>query len=374
MPELRSLLARADRAVSRMPLPSDGLERLQRRRDRKRRNQRIAAGVVGLAVFVAAIVLVASSPFERTGTPAVPGPTAGTGPSVAPDPDGGRRIGLPPEGADPSSPERGELVITYYGRPEFGVLQVLVYADGRVIWREEYGPTDANGINTGFLEQRLTPEGVELLRSEVISSGLFDRDRHFDEGVNSPYAELIWGEIRLDDGDRFVSVRWGANIGTPDSPTSPAQVTALVRLNELFLDLASVLPASAWEDPEVKAYVPSRYAICYSHLQGRLNRPLEPSEVLNLLPTPAEDLLLGRDRTYQPTNGARGYEEVCSEVTTEEARLLEGILRDAGSSRHRTTLTTGSLEYAVPAPAPIEEVYIRFEPVLPHGQWSLFPG
>jgi len=365
---------RYERAFARFEPPPDAFGRFLTYHDRRRQRRQVTAGVVGIAVFVAAIVLVASSPFERTDAPGVPGAGAATGPSVPPDPDRASSIGLPPEGADPSSPERGELVITYYGRPEFGVLQVLVYADGRVIWREEYGSNSADGISTGFLEHRLTPEGVELLRSGVITSGLFDRDHHFDEGRNVPYADLIWGEIQVDNGDRFVSVRWGAAMGTADSPTTPEQMTALMRLNDLFSDLASALPASAWEDPEIRAHVPSRYAVCYSHLQDRLNRPLEPSEVLNLLPTPAEDLLFGRDRTYQPTNGARGYEEVCSEVTTEEARLLEGILRDAGSSRHRTTLTTGSLEYAVPAPAPIEEAYIRFEPVLPHGQWSLFPG
>lgn len=44
-----------------------------RRRDRKRRNQRIAAGVVGIAVFVVAVWLVTSGgAFDRS-TPAAPG-------------------------------------------------------------------------------------------------------------------------------------------------------------------------------------------------------------------------------------------------------------------------------------------------------------
>jgi Tol biopolymer transport system component len=49
----------------------DGFLRL---RDRKRRNRRIAAGVVGIAVFVAAVWLVTSGgPLDRTQTPARPG-------------------------------------------------------------------------------------------------------------------------------------------------------------------------------------------------------------------------------------------------------------------------------------------------------------
>jgi hypothetical protein len=62
--------------------PEPGLtDRIYRRRDRKRRNQRIAAGVVGIAVFVAAIWVVTSGlSLDRSETPAVPGP-AETGPA-----------------------------------------------------------------------------------------------------------------------------------------------------------------------------------------------------------------------------------------------------------------------------------------------------
>ena len=54
--------------------PPDGsLERLVHRRDRKRRNQRIAAGIVGIAVFAAAVWIVTTGgAFDRS-TPAVPG-------------------------------------------------------------------------------------------------------------------------------------------------------------------------------------------------------------------------------------------------------------------------------------------------------------
>ena len=73
------------RAVERLAPPEPSFERLIRRRDRKRRNQRIAAGVVGIAVFVAAIWIVTSGgAFDRTETPAVPGPTE-TGPTVPPE-------------------------------------------------------------------------------------------------------------------------------------------------------------------------------------------------------------------------------------------------------------------------------------------------
>jgi hypothetical protein len=71
MSDLKSLLERADRAVADVPLPAGGLDGLQRRRDRKRRNQRITAGVVGISVFVAAVWIVTNGvPAERTQAPA----------------------------------------------------------------------------------------------------------------------------------------------------------------------------------------------------------------------------------------------------------------------------------------------------------------
>ena len=75
MPDLNTLLERADRAASQVPLPSDGLERLRVRRDRKHRNQRIAAGVTGIAVFVAAIVSVGVAARDGDQRPATTGTT-----------------------------------------------------------------------------------------------------------------------------------------------------------------------------------------------------------------------------------------------------------------------------------------------------------
>jgi hypothetical protein len=88
MSDPRSLLERESRRF----IQSDGaFERLLRRRDRKRRNQRVAAGFVGIAVFVAAVWIVATGGVVDRSTPAVPGsgPTPTAPPparaSAAPD-------------------------------------------------------------------------------------------------------------------------------------------------------------------------------------------------------------------------------------------------------------------------------------------------
>jgi hypothetical protein len=72
MSDLRTIL---ERGVGGATPPPDGFERMLRRRDRKRRNQRITAGVVGIAVFVAAVWIVTSGlSLDRTHSPIAPGP------------------------------------------------------------------------------------------------------------------------------------------------------------------------------------------------------------------------------------------------------------------------------------------------------------
>ena len=84
MNDTKGLLQRAWRQF---PPPEGVMESLRRRRDRKRRNQRIAAGVVGITVFVAAVWIVTSGgSFNRTQQPAVEPtttPPAGSAPETA---------------------------------------------------------------------------------------------------------------------------------------------------------------------------------------------------------------------------------------------------------------------------------------------------
>ncbi|CAN5193447.1 hypothetical protein BH20ACT24_BH20ACT24_10220 [soil metagenome] len=93
-----------------------------------------------------------------------------------------------------------------------GRFNVNVYADGRLIW-QRLGDSrgDGNPNTTGLIEQRLTLEGVELVRSEVLSTGLFDHDLHFMSAHG-----LLSGDVRVLSGDRLVRVTWG-DIGPDDA-------------------------------------------------------------------------------------------------------------------------------------------------------------
>src|SRR5262245_60828078 len=161
--EYRSVLERAGSNFAPLDLE---VESILLRRDRKRRNQRITAGIVGIAVFVAAVWIVMSvrslDRTEKTVVPATSGTTgpAKTGPTgpLAATWDG---IGIPPEGTRLSTPVEGEFVrrAGEYHR------YLAVYADGRVLSWHAGSPY--------VLERRLTPEGVARLRSGAIKPWQF---------------------------------------------------------------------------------------------------------------------------------------------------------------------------------------------------------
>ena len=270
------------------------------------------AVIVGAFTTLVAVWMVATGgPFGRTQTPAAPPPATGSTVSPASEPaltdlpPPWKQVdltGLPPEGAVPSTPKTGDVVAQF---AENQVGWVYVYADGRVIWYRD-------GVS--MFERRLTPDGVDLVRSGAVRPG-----------------ELL---------------------GYADSP----------------------VPASAWADPEIRAYVPARYAVCYV---GK-HRPLEPSDVVGLLPAPARTLLRGKERTYDPVFESAGDyppppdpvvpSAKCSEVTTEEARALDEIFRDAGFEG-----VPGAIEDSYlfePRDEVRNWITIFFLATLPHGNWG----
>jgi hypothetical protein len=258
-------------------------------------------------------------------------------------------VGLPPVGATPSAPESGQLVIQYWidtdGPKGTGEARAWVYADGRLIT-----------LRRGFLEQRLTPEGVELLRSEIVSAGL----EHYQPALGPWIHNVI--QVRI--GDRLV----GYHANFPE------------RLRERLAKPASWLPASAWEDPQIRAYVAPRYSIKYVALP----KTLERSRILSLLPATAEDMLRSKDAVpeygqlgspaYPPLLPVTGY---VSDLTTAEARALARALDNAGFERDRRPGEVGysfeipgtSVDPPRPEKGPVRnKVYILFEPFLPNGE------
>lgn len=274
-------------------------------------------------------------------------------------------VGLPVE-PTPGAPESGELVIQSrlftddleHLHPHRFESWQWVYADGRLITLRH--SEAATRWSSGLLEQRLTPEGVELLRSEIISTGLFEHHQPAD----SRFAGHNVIQLRI--GGRLVQVQGKVSANSNEFPK---------RLRERLADPASWMPASAWANPRPRAYVASRYAILY----GGQFQTIERSRILSLLPARAEDLLRDQEAAPRP----RGYDGggftrtsltyYVSDLTTEEARALAQALDDAGLNR-------GGLDYdfeipgtSVDPPPPMKgpvrnKVFIGFSPYFPHGE------
>lgn len=284
------------------------------------RGQRIAAGVVGIAFFVGAIWLIATGRSygptpepRRSPPPREPAPVEAPSPPPAADGISTRVgfVGLPSVGATPSRPRKGELVLEYRGRRFATWYQVWVYADGRMIWQREGNLREgANEASTGFLEQRLTRTGVRMLRSR-----------------GSAETALF---------------------GFPWRPPYPA----------------SWLPPRAWQHRTIRAYVPSRYAVCYQALW----RPVEPSRVVAWLPEPAEGPLRAGVVDVRSAEGwLRGFRGACSVLSTAEARTVAETLEHAGLRRDVFQRAYG-LTYYLESRGVRNEAVIRFEPILPHGE------
>jgi hypothetical protein len=247
------------------------------------------------------------------------------------------------------------------------------------------------------LEQRLTPEGVELLRSEVVE--LLDHSRALLETVppgDDPWPRALgglslfvpqdygslWGAVDVRDGDRLVRLYWASVENFPRNEgtiATPQQLSALRRIDALLTDPTSVLPSSAWAVREVRAYVPSHYAICID-----TSPPKDVSQLLSLLPAQAGDILRGKSRTRvedDVVTNTREDERMrvvgrwvthCSKLTTEDAREVANAVSGLEQDQ---TFRPFSLVYRLAEGAhDWEATTISFDPYLPDGQFQKWGG
>lgn len=231
-------------------------------------------------------------------------------------------IGLPPEGTTPSSPETGQLLLSFYGRMNIteDVHGIWVYADGRIIWRrslDSHVTPEARRRGFGVaeptravIEQRLTPEGVELLRSEAISTGLSG----LRPGRSCP-GPVYWAVLAVRVGDDLVSDAWC-------NPESAGRLA----------EFASWLPASAWADQRIGGYVPYRYGVC-----------TDPT-VVDQLPEAIRNLLQSRATPITQPDSDPGC---VYEVTTDDARAIAAALDEAGFERGGFDVSR-VLQYRIP--------------------------
>jgi hypothetical protein len=285
----------------------------------KRSGRRVAiAAAAAVALIVGATVLVRNTNQADIDvvdqTPSTPVPTTTT--TRPPLPKG--LTFLPPEGATPSTPDSGQLLASL-------PMPIWIYEDGRVISARFPNHNEW----TRFLEQRLSPSGVELVRAEILA---------LEPGPDCGAGMGNYGYL---DGARTVGETPGnANLCN----TRPQNA----RLAELPYGGSSWLPASAWLDPEPKPYVPTRYHL---EIDNPVPSPVDTEALLATI-SPEVGSLLTRP-TQCPFGDASAF-ATCFEVTTDEARDVAAALGVSSATGHFRT--SDDREYAM-----------WIGPYLPHG-------
>ena len=194
--------------------------------------------------------------------------------------------------------------------------------------------------------RQLTPSGVGALRSFLVDG---------TSRLTTPADPTDEGPIVRDDGGRLMHVR--DFDGCETRGPSPDQSTWVGCPG---LAAPDWLPASAWEDPVFRPFVPHSYQVClYADPRSA------PADVL---PADAVDPLLSPE---SPVADSPVEQEVlCRVLARSHARELRDVIEQAGPGYG---CREGDLELGCDIPSRwttaegLTEGWLSFLPVLPHG-------
>lgn len=335
-----------------------------------RRHWLVVAAAVVVVVVIAATVLVDATRDDgiRTRVPAGPNRGVTTIPTLpkGSPPSPGFETLMASGAATSTPPETGELVASAWFGGDLGVY--LVYADGRMLWVDDLAGAP------GWVERRLTPEGVERVRSELLATGLFDdSSSERDEPCGAVFALLC-----VRDGDRLL--RRGALSGPGTGAAAPGWSPEELLVRERLRTLPSSLPATDWLDQQPTAYLPSQYQVCLAAGSGAGSVAPDPSKVLRALPARASKILRGSEASRPDGLMSRAG---CFAVGTRRARVLARELVDTyGAPAAATNPAKSSFEIEArvtgnhrvgPASHPrLQRFAITFMQLLPDGEAALY--
>ncbi|RZS63580.1 hypothetical protein EV187_3488 [Agromyces ramosus] len=277
------------------PSVEDGVISDARRRRRRRRRR--TGYTIALAASAVAVALGAATLFGGGGSDPI---------RVAAGPAGSAWF---------SGTEREAGVVARWSRIHMG--WVYVYEDGRLLWHPDRIP--------GIVEQHLSPQGLELVRS----------------GELTPFSFLIdWGSV----------------------------------------------PAGAWSDRMPVEYLPTHYAMCRLGDGGDAEPFVDVGDLVPRLPATLQPILAGTERRFTDRNAgmsfvpdpsamasARGTE--CFVVTRATATAVWATARPIDG----VGATAGEVPQSEPALGVLTttdgaEVEMAIHPVLPHGGWIAWGG
>ena len=200
------------------------IEEAKQHARRRRRRVAVTAIVASLAVFGASVLGLGFG-FARS------------------SPAGGPELPVAQADLVPAYPvASAELVASFYTHWSAGAGDhwIYVYDDGRVVSHAR-----------GWVQQRLTSDGLELLRAGIIASGILAPDRYTE--VQEQWS-TAFVQLRI---DSVLTVAWA-----PPTSAEDGAVDAFHRAIGRLIHFENWLPAEAWAQREMTAYEPSGYAAC----------------------------------------------------------------------------------------------------------------
>lgn len=276
------------------------------------RNQRAALSGV-LAVLVVVLLVTVANPLGGARNRTLP---------VGPTPDSTRFAGLPPAGTGVSLPADGTMVLNV--RPESGG-SWQVYADGRVIWQRWSSqgdplvtPLGADPQETTYVQQRLTPQAVQLLLSKVRAvgraAGLFRHSQGYGNAALDADHQAAWYQVCSNNHHLINAQVLNPALLQPNDPAeTPTQIRALAQIVALVSDSGNQRPPSAWADRAIRPYVPSHYLMAWER-----SAP-DPLKLPNPARTVLQPLLIGPMDT-----------DAAGTITTDQTRTLLSAFAQSG--------------------------------------------
>jgi hypothetical protein len=222
--------------------------------------------------------------------------------------------------------------------------EVAVYDDGRVIWPDELG---------GYLEQRLTPEGLERLQLRALSTRLFERDL-FATSIGTDVVGR--GHIKVLRGGRPVIVAWGTSpravvsgLGPEDRfvRASSAQEVEVTELAAFLRDPTTWgFPDDMYVQPEITPFVPSHLWVSWDRGTPDWSQ----------LPSPARKVVTRIMERCANGRNAEGEQE--EYISLDQAREIAQVLTQAGIPTDYDDRL--GLSFSLPSS------FVHAHPALPH--------
>ena len=193
-----------------------------------------------------------------------------------------------------------------------------VYSDGRVIWQKWTSsgdatvvPAGARRLDTGYVQQRLTLEGVQLLLSKILATGLFEHNLMLASARTTRGSSTGFGEVI--DWSRswspFTRPIVESTLHQPNAGRDGgARVDRAIRGRS-----GHMASGESVGEPPVRAFVPARYVVAFDRSYPDISK----------LPSPAGKVLV----QYKPLR-----RDGCQVLTTGQARALLQAFVKAGMS------------------------------------------